>query len=227
MTINLVIADDQPLARAGLRMIADGTDDLRVVGEAADGAEAIEAVRRLRPAVAILDVRMPRLDGLAATRRIIADAPATRILVLTTFDLDAYAFEALQAGASGFLLKDARPEAIVHAIRTVARGDAILDPSMTRRMVEHFARRPRPDEVPALAMLTEREREVLRLLAGGRSNAEIGERLALREATVKTHVSRVLDKLGVRDRVQAVIYAYESGMVEPGTREAVDARPRS
>jgi DNA-binding NarL/FixJ family response regulator len=216
VTIDLVIADDQPLARAGLRMIIEGQRDLRVVGEAIDGAEAIGLVRRLRPAVAILDVRMPRLDGLAATRRLVDEAPATRILVLTTFDLDEYAFEALRAGASGFLLKDARPEEIVHAIRTVARGEAILAPATLGRLVERFAARPRPEAFPALTTLTEREGEVLRLLAAGLANAEIGERLDVSEATVKTHVGRVLDKLGVRDRVQAVIYAYESGLVEPG-----------
>lgn len=216
MTIDVVIADDQPLARAGLRMIVEAQNDLRVVGEAADGAEAIWLVRRLRPAVAILDVRMPRLDGLAATRRVVVEAPATRILVLTTFDLDEYSFEALQAGASGFLLKDARPEEIVHAIRSVARGDAILAPATLSRLVDRFVTRPRPEAFPALATLTEREAKVLRLLVVGLANAEIGERLALSEATVKTHVGRVLDKLGVRDRVQAVIYAYESGLVEPG-----------
>lgn len=216
MTIDLVLADDQPLARAGLRMIFEGQSDLRILGEGADGAEAVGLVRRLRPAVAILDVRMPRLDGLEATRRIVATEPRTRILILTTFDLDEYAFEALRAGASGFLLKDAPPEDIVHAVRTVARGEAILAPSTTRRMVEHYAARPRPDAFPALASLTDRELEVLRLLAIGSSNTEIGDRLALSEATIKTHVGRVLGKLGVRDRVQAVIYAYESGLIEPG-----------
>jgi DNA-binding NarL/FixJ family response regulator len=216
MTIDVVVADDQSLARAGLRMILEGQPDLRIVGEGADGAEAVALVRRLRPTVAILDVRMPRMDGLAATRRILAEVPETRILILTTFDLDEYAFEALRAGASGFLLKDAPAEDIVHAVRTVARGDATLDPALTRRLVEHFAARPRPEAFPALATLTGRELEVLRLLAAGGSNADIGDRLALSEATVKTHVGRVLDKLDVRDRVQAVIYAYESGLIEPG-----------
>ena len=216
MTIDLIIVDDQALARAGLRMILEGQPDLRIVGEGSDGAEAVSLVRRLRPTVAILDVRMPRVDGLEATRRIVAAEPATRILILTTFDLDEYAFEALRAGASGFLLKDAPAEDIVHAVRTVARGDATLAPAVTRRLVEHYAARPRPEAFPALATLTARELEVLQLLAAGGSNAEIGDRLALSEATVKTHVGRVLDKLGVRDRVQAVIYAYESGLVEPG-----------
>lgn len=218
MTIELIIVDDQALARAGLRMILEGQPDLRIVGEGSDGAEAISLVRRLRPTVAILDVRMPRIDGLEATRRMrVAAEPATRILILTTFDLDEYAFEALRAGASGFLLKDAPAEDIVHAVRTVARGDATLAPAVTRRLVEHYAARPRPQAFAALATLTARELEVLQLLAVGGSNAEIGDRLALSEATVKTHVGRVLDKLGVRDRVQAVIYAYESGLVEPGS----------
>ena len=217
MTIDIIIVDDQPLARAGLRMILDGQPDLRIVGEGSDGAEAVGLVRRLRPTVAILDVRMPRMDGLEATRRIAAAESPTRVLILTTFDLDAYAFEALRAGASGFLLKDAPAEDIVHAVRTVARGDATLAPAVTRRLVEHFASRPRPDAFPALATLTPRELEVLRRLVAGGSNAEIGDQMALGEATVKTHVGRVLDKLGVRDRVQAVIYAYESGLVEPGT----------
>jgi DNA-binding NarL/FixJ family response regulator len=216
MTIELIIVDDQALARAGLRMILEGQPDLRIVGEGSDGAEAVSLVRRLRPNVAILDVRMPRVDGLEATRRIVAAAPATRILILTTFDLDAYAFEALRAGASGFLLKDAPAEDIVHAVRTVARGDATLAPAVTRRLVKHYATRPQPEAFPALATLTARELEVLQLLASGGSNADIGDRLALSEATVKTHVGHVLDKLGVRDRVQAVIYAYESGLVEPG-----------
>ena len=216
MTIDLIIVDDQALARAGLRMILEGQPDMRIVGEGSDGAEAVSLVRRFRPTVAILDVRMPRMDGLEATRQIVAAAPTTRILILTTFDLDAYAFESLRAGASGFLLKDAPAEDIVHAVRTVARGDATLAPAVTRRIVEHYAARPRPDAFPALATLTARELEVLQLLASGGSNADIGDRLALSEATVKTHIGRVLDKLGVRDRVQAVIYAYESGLVEPG-----------
>jgi DNA-binding NarL/FixJ family response regulator len=197
-------------------MIFESQPDLRIVGEGSDGAEAVSLVRRLRPAVAILDVRMPRVDGLEATRRIVAAEPATRILILTTFDLDEYAYEALRAGASGFLLKDAPAEDIVHAVRMVARGDATLAPAVTRRLVQHYASRPRPGAFPALATLTPRELEVLRLLAAGGSNADLGDRLALSEATVKTHVGHVLDKLGVRDRVQAVIYAYESGLVAPG-----------
>jgi DNA-binding NarL/FixJ family response regulator len=216
--IKLMIVDDQQLARAGLRMILEGQLDLQIAGEGADGAEALNLVRRLRPDVVIMDIRMPHVDGLEATRRIVAVEPATRILVLTTFDLDEYVFEALRAGASGFLLKDAPAEDIVHAVRTVARGDATLAPTVTRRLVEHFAARPQPGDRPALATLTPRELEALVLLAAGGSNAEIGDRMALSEATVKTYVSRILDKLGVRDRVQAVIYAYESGLVQPGPR---------
>jgi DNA-binding NarL/FixJ family response regulator len=215
MTIDLVVVDDQPLARAGLRMILESQPELRVVGEGSDGAEAVALVRRLHPAVAIMDVRMPRVDGLEATRRIVASEAATRILILTTFDLDEYAFEALRTGASGFLLKDAPAEDIVHAVRLVARGEATPAPAVTRRLVEHYAARPRPEGFPALASLTARELEVLRLLATGASNAEMGDQLSLSEATVKTHVGRVLDKLGARDRLQAVIYAYESGLVQP------------
>jgi DNA-binding NarL/FixJ family response regulator len=216
--IKLMIVDDQQLARAGLRMILEGQVDLQIAGEGTDGAEALNLVRRLRPDVVIMDIRMPHVDGLEATRRIVAVEPATRILVLTTFDLDEYVFEALRAGASGFLLKDAPAEDIVHAVRTVARGHAMLAPTVTRRLVEHFAARPQPGDRPALATLTPRELEALVLLAAGGSNAEIGDRMALSEATVKTYVSRILDKLGVRDRVQAVIYAYESGLVQPGPR---------
>ena len=218
MTLDLIIVDDQPLARAGLRMILEAQPDIRVVGEGADGAEAIALARRLRPDVAVIDVRMPRVDGLEATRRIVAAEPATRILILTTFDLDEYVFEALRAGASGFLLKDAPAEDLVHAVRAVAKGEATLAPTVTRRLVEHYASRPQPGTVAALATLTARELEVLQLLTAGGSNAEIGVALGLSEATVKTHVGRVLDKLGVRDRVQAVIAAYESGLVEPGRR---------
>jgi DNA-binding NarL/FixJ family response regulator len=214
--IKLIIVDDQPLARAGLRMILEGQPDLQIVGEGADGADAVGLVRRLRPDVVIMDIRMPQVDGIEATRRIVAIDASTRILVLTTFDLDEYVFEALRAGASGFLLKDALAEDIVHAVRTVARGDATLAPSVTRRLVEHFAARPHPGDLQALETLTPRELEALVLLVAGGSNAEIGDRMALSEATVKTYVSRILDKLGVRDRVQAVIYAYESGLVQPG-----------
>jgi DNA-binding NarL/FixJ family response regulator len=215
MTITVVVADDQPLARAGLRMILDPQDDIRVAEEAEDGARAVSLVRRLCPTVAILDIRMPGMDGIEATRRIVATPGLqTRVLILTTFDLDEYVFEALRVGASGFLLKDASPEELVHAIRTVARGEGILAPSVTRRLVEAYVRRPSPSQVPQLAELTSRERDVLLSLGRGLSNAEIGKELSLSEATVKTHVGHVLAKLDVRDRVQAVIFAYEAGLME-------------
>jgi DNA-binding NarL/FixJ family response regulator len=216
----VVIADDQALVRSGFAMIlaAAGID---VVGEAADGRQAIAAVRRLRPDVVLMDIRMPEMDGLAATRHIL-DGPlsneAPRVIVLTTFDLDEYVYAALTAGASGFLLKDVTPDHLVHAVRLVRDGDAMLAPSITRRLVERFAR---PDPARALARtsldaLTPREREVLTSLAGGLSNAELARTLCLSEATVKTHVTRILTKLGLRDRVQAVVLAYETGLVRPG-----------
>jgi DNA-binding NarL/FixJ family response regulator len=218
--LRVVLADDQALVRAGFRMIltADGID---VVGEAANGAEAVDAVRRTRPDVVLMDIRMPELDGLEATRRILADACAEpRVIMLTTFDLDHYVYAALAAGASGFLLKDVTPEHLVAAVRLVRSGDALLAPAITRRLVERFARR---DDAPAvhgdLAALTPRELEVLRLLAQGLSNAELAGRLHLSEATVKTHVARILAKLGLRDRVQAVVVAYRSGLVSPGAPE--------
>jgi DNA-binding NarL/FixJ family response regulator len=218
--LRVVLADDQALVRAGFRMIltADGID---VVGEAANGAEAVDAVRRTRPDVVLMDIRMPELDGLEATRRILADACAEpRVIMLTTFDLDHYVYAALTAGASGFLLKDVTPEHLVAAVRLVRSGDALLAPAITRRLVERFARR---DDAPAvhgdLAALTPRELEVLRLLAQGLSNAELAGRLHLSEATVKTHVARILAKLGLRDRVQAVVVAYRSGLVSPGAPE--------
>ena len=216
MSIRVLIADDQALVRSGFRMILEARDDLEVVGEAENGELAIALARELEPNVVLMDVRMPVLDGVEATRRLLEGGSEARVIILTTFDLDEYVFEALRAGASGFLLKDAPAEDIVHAVRTVARGDATLAPSVTRRLVEHFSARPLPGAFPALATLTARELEVLQLLAAGGSNADIGDRLTLSEATVKTHVGRVLDKLSVRDRVQAVIYAYESGLVEPG-----------
>jgi DNA-binding NarL/FixJ family response regulator len=214
--IRVVIADDQALVRAGLRMIVDSEPGLEVAGEAADGEEAVREVRRTRPAVVLMDVRMPRLDGIEAARRVV-DAGHARVLMLTTFDLDEYVYGALRAGASGFLLKDAPPERLVEAIRIVAAGEALLAPAVTRRVIEEYARRPeRPPPAPALEHLTDREREVLRLLARGLSNAEIAARLVVGETTVKTHVAHVLAKLGLRDRVQAVILAYESGVVEAG-----------
>jgi DNA-binding NarL/FixJ family response regulator len=218
----LVIADDQGMVRAGFRSLLDDEPDLEVVGEAANGEEALEVVRRLRPAVTLMDIRMPVLDGLAATRAIVEEGVATRVLVLTTFDLDEYVFEALRAGASGFLLKDAPAEELASAIRVVAAGDSLLAPGVTRRVIDAFVRRPSvpsraPD--PALGRLTPREVEVLGLLARGLSNVDIAGRLFVSEATTKTHVSNVLSKLGLRDRVQAVIFAYENGVVVPGERE--------
>jgi DNA-binding NarL/FixJ family response regulator len=216
--IRVLVVDDQALVRAGFRMLLDAEDDLDVVGEAADGQQAIEQVTRTRPDIVLMDVRMPNLDGVAATARITAAPSPPRVLMLTTFDLDEYVFAALRAGASGFLLKDTPPEQLVEAIRVIARGDALLAPSVTRRLIELFARTtaPPPTPHPAFTELTEREREVLRLMARGLSNAEIAHQLYLSETTVKTHVGRVLMKLEVRDRVQAVVLAYEHGLVTPG-----------
>jgi DNA-binding NarL/FixJ family response regulator len=217
--LRVLVADDQALVRAGFRMIlaADGID---VVAEAENGAEAVEAVRRTRPDVVLMDIRMPELDGLQATRRILTGAPGEpRVIILTTFDLDHYVYAALTAGASGFLLKDVTPEHLVAAVRLIRSGDALLAPSITRRLVERFA--GRGPAVAAthrdLATLTPRELEVLRLLAQGMSNAELAARLHLSEATVKTHVARILAKLGLRDRVQAVVVAYQTGLVSPLT----------
>ncbi len=217
--IRVAIVDDQHLVRAGLRMIVESDPELTVVGEAGDGHEAIDLVARAAPDVILMDVRMPRLDGIEATERVIADHPDVRVLVLTTFDLDDYVDAALRAGASGFLLKDAPPEQLLNAIRVIAAGDALLAPAVTRRLIEQVVQRSaRIDRrySEALGELTERESDVLRLVARGLSNAEIAEKLFLGEATVKTHVGRVLAKLGVRDRVQAVVVAYESGIVTPG-----------
>jgi DNA-binding NarL/FixJ family response regulator len=218
--IRLLLVDDQPLVRAGLRMVFEPEPDVEIVGEAADGDEAVRRVRELGPDVVLMDVRMPRRDGIQATRAILGGAFAEppRVLVLTTFDDDEYVYEALRAGASGFLLKDAPPEALVAAVRGVVAGDALLAPAVTRRLVEGFAhRRPPAAAPPGLTELTEREREVFRLVARGLSNAEIAQRLYVGESTVKTHVGHVLSKLELRDRVQAVVLAYEAGVVEPGT----------
>ncbi|WP_030174168.1 response regulator [Spirillospora albida] len=208
----VLIADDQTLVRGGFRMILT-KGGIEVVGEAANGLEAVAAARRLRPDVVLMDIRMPELDGLEATRRVLADRPSCRVVMLTTFDLDRYVYTALSAGASGFLLKDVTPEHLVASVRLVATGDALLSPSITRRLVERFAR-PGP-EPTGVDELTPREREVLRLLGGGLSNAELAAHLHLSEATVKTHVARIFAKLGLRDRAQAVVFAYESGMVVP------------
>jgi DNA-binding NarL/FixJ family response regulator len=215
----VLIADDQALVRVGLRKILDSEAELTVVGEVGDGDDAVAAARRLRPEVVLMDIRMPVLDGIEATRRIVAAQPATRVLILTTFGLDSYVFDALRAGASGFMLKDAPPEEIVAAVRIGASGEALLAPAITRAVIEEFARHRPSGEAPAPAAvekLTPREREVLDLLARGISNPEICERLVISEATAKTHVARILQKLGLRDRIQAVIYAYETGLVSPG-----------
>ena len=217
MTITVVLADDQALVRRGFRLILEAEPDLRVVAEAADGQEAIDAVGRHRPAVVLMDIQMPGLDGLEATRRILTpEHNTTRVLILTTFERDDYVFQALQLGASGFLLKTAPPEDLVTAVRVVADGEALLSPSVTRRVIEEFASSHRhTPRSPDLDRLTPRELEVLRLLAEGLSNAGIAARLYLSEATVKTHTSNILAKLGLRDRVQAVIFAYKQGLIEP------------
>jgi DNA-binding NarL/FixJ family response regulator len=216
--IRVLLADDHELLRDGLRAILDAQEDIEVVGEAADGEEAITQVAKLEPDVVVMDIRMPRVDGIEATRRLLAGDNAPCVLVLTTFDLDEYVFEALRAGAGGFMLKDAPPTQLASAVRTVAAGESLLAPAVTRRLIERFVtERPADDAKRGrFADLTERELEVLRLLTRGMSNAEIGEQLYLSAATVKTHVTRVLTKLGVRDRVQAVVLAYEAGIVSPG-----------
>ncbi len=222
MSIRVLVADDQTLVRAGFRLLVDSAADLEVVGEAVDGAQAVELARRERPQVVLMDIRMPRMDGLEATRRIAADEllAGVRVLMLTTFDLDEYVYQALRAGASGFLLKDTPPADLLAAIRVVAAGDALLAPGITRRLIAEFARRPDPARVApaALEALTEREREVLGLVARGLSNAEIAARLVVSAATSKTYVSRMLAKLGARDRAQLVAIAYETGLVTPGAR---------
>jgi DNA-binding NarL/FixJ family response regulator len=216
--ISVLLADDQALVRGGFRMILEAQPDVEIVGEADDGRAAIERARELRPDVVLMDVRMPVLDGIAATRTIVAEALAQRVLVLTTFDEDEVVYEAMKAGASGFLLKTAPPARLVEAVRTVAAGEALLAPTVTRRLVERFVSGPPPGQSPPpeLAELTDRESEVLTLIARGRSNSEIAGDLFVSEATVKTHVNRVLAKLDLRDRVQAVVLAYECGLVRPG-----------
>jgi DNA-binding NarL/FixJ family response regulator len=223
VTVRVLLADDQPLLRKGFRLVLAAEDDLEVVGEAGDGEEAVAMTRLLQPDVVLMDVRMPGTDGIAATRRIVAENDGPRIVILTTYDIDQYAFSGLNAGASGFLLKDVLPAELVAAIRSVARGDAVIAPSMTRRLLEAFAHRlpadaAAPEPADVLAPLTDRERDVFGLIAAGLSNAEIAARLTLSDATVKTHVGRILNKLGLRDRVQAVILAYEAGIARPSSR---------
>jgi DNA-binding NarL/FixJ family response regulator len=216
--IRVLIADDQALVRGGFHSILAGQDDIEVVGEAEDGQQAVEAVEQLRPDVVLMDIRMPGIDGIEATRRIVARGLPARVLVLTTFDVDDYVYEAMKAGASGFLLKTAPPRQLAEAVRTIAAGDALLAPSVTRRLVEQFVRRPPPGAAvpPGLKDLTERELDVLKLLAQALSNAEIAAALVVSEATVKSHVNRLLGKLALRDRAQAIVLAYESGLVQPG-----------
>jgi DNA-binding NarL/FixJ family response regulator len=217
--IRVLIADDQALVRAGFHAILETDDEIEVVGEAADGDEAVERAAELRPDVVLMDIRMPGMDGIEATRRLLANAAdSPRVLMLTTFDLNEYLYEAMKAGASGFLLKDAPRDQLIGGVRTVATGDALLAPSLVRRLVEDFVRRPPPGAAapPGLRDLTERETEVLRQMARGLSNAEIADELYVSEATVRTHVSHILQKLDLRDRVQVVVLAYESGLVQPG-----------
>lgn len=215
--IRVLLADDQELVRSGFRLILDLAEGIEVVGEAADGREAVRLAKELQPDVVLMDVRMPELDGIEATRRLRQAGVDARVLVLTTFDLDEYVYAAVRAGASGFLLKDSPRDQLVTAVRTVARGEALLAPAITQRLIERFVARPPLEEAaPAVAALSRRELEVLRLLARGLSNAEIAAQLVLGEATVKTHVARIFRKLDLRDRVQAVVFAYETGLVEPG-----------
>ncbi len=219
MTIKVLIADDQALVRAGFRMILETDPEMRVVAEADDGAQAVEASLRTRPDVALMDIRMPGMDGLEATRRIMAAPSPPRVLILTTFDLDEYVFDALAAGASGFLLKDVAPEQLLAGIRIIAQGDSLLSPSVTRRLIESFVRdgRQTREPPPVLDELTPRELEILQLVARGLSNTEIADQLVVSSTTIKTHVARVLMKLALRDRIQAVVFAYENGIIRPGT----------
>jgi DNA-binding NarL/FixJ family response regulator len=223
MSVRVLLADDQALVRTGFRMILGEEPSIGVVGEAADGLEAVELARGLRPDVVLMDIRMPGIDGIEATRRILAQPldPPVRVLILTTFDLNEYVYEALRAGASGFLLKDVPAEQLAAAVHVVASGEALLAPSVTRRLIEEFSRQaPAPAPPPEIDELTARELEVFRLVARGMSNAEIAAHLVVSEATVKTHVARMLMKLGLRDRIQAVVLAYETGLVQPGAADA-------
>jgi DNA-binding NarL/FixJ family response regulator len=217
--IRILLADDQALVRAGFRALLDAQDDFEIVGEAGDGEEAVRLAGRLVPDIALMDIRMPKLDGIAATRRIVRDdrLRSVRIVVLTTFDLDEYVFDAIRSGASGFLVKDTEPVDLLRAVRSVAAGDALLSPRVTRSLIEEFASRARdPGVTPELDVLTDREREVVKLVAAGLSNDEIADELVMSPATAKTHVSRAMGKLGARDRAQLVVFAYESGLVRPG-----------
>jgi DNA-binding NarL/FixJ family response regulator len=224
--IRVLIADDQALVRAGFHAILESQDDIEIAGEATDGQEAVELAREARPDVVLMDIRMPGLDGIEATRRLLRDEGAPKVLMLTTFDLDEYLYEAMRAGASGFLLKDVPREQLINAVRTVAEGDALLAPALVRRLVEDFVRRPPPGTrvPPELADLTERELEVLKLIAHGLSNAEIANDLSVSDATVRTHVAHILSKLRLRDRIQAVVLVYESGLVTPGETSETPAR---
>jgi len=218
VSIRVLVADDQSMVRAGFRMLLADEQDIEVVAEAENGREAVEKTARFNPGVILMDIRMPELDGLQATRRILAEDNDARILILTTFDLDEYVYEALSAGASGFVLKDDSPEQLLAAIRTVAAGDALLSPTVTKKVIKQFARHPRPAPPKELDELSERERDVFRLMAEGMSNGEIGEKLYISETTVKTHVTHILQKLGLRDRVQAVVLAYRTGVFEDTAR---------
>ena len=218
MSISVLVADDQSMVRAGFRMLLSREEDIEVVAEASNGLEAVEKAARFHPTVVLMDIRMPELDGLEATRRILAADDAARILILTTFDLDEYVYEALRAGASGFVLKDDPPEQLIAAIRTVAAGDALLSPTVTKRVIREFTRIPRHAPPKELDELTIREQEVLRLIAGGLSNTEIGQELFISDTTVKTHVTHILQKLDLRDRVQLVVFAYQTGLLEAGAR---------
>ena len=218
MTIRVLVADDQALVRSGFRMLLGGEADMEIVAEAANGLEAVDKAARFEPTVVLMDIRMPELDGLEATRRILAADPTARVLVLTTFDLDEYVYEALRAGASGFVLKDEPPEQLLAAIRVVAAGEALLSPAVTKRVIGQFTRLPHRAPPPEVDDLTERELDVFRLIARGLSNAEIGQELFISETTVKTHITHLLQKLGLRDRVQAVVLAYETGLFESGAQ---------
>jgi DNA-binding NarL/FixJ family response regulator len=214
VSIRVLVADDHSMVRAGFRMLLTGEQDIEVVAEASNGLEAVDKTKRLNPAVVLMDIRMPEIDGIEATRRILAANSAARILILTTFGLDEYIYEALCAGASGFMLKDDPPEQLIAAVRTVAVGNALLSPAITKRVIKQFTRTPRPAPPKGFGELTEREHEILRLVATGLSNAETGQKLYISETTVKTHVTHILQKLGLRDRVQAVVLAYQTGLFD-------------